>query len=396
MVKKVGDNDSNTLTGTDSDDQLFGLGGTDFLIGKKGNDLLDGGDGSDFAVYTNSATAVTVNLLLGKATGEGTDTLKSIENIDGSFKNDTINLDNRDNFANGNIGNDVIRGLGGKDTLFGGADNDKLFGGDGDDIINGQDGNDTVGGGLGTNDLSDDAGIDTLSYRDFANTSLEVSLASGTAKGVQVGAARVPVTTVLSDTFTGFENVDGCDKIDSIVGDSGNNVLKGFAGNDFISGNGGNDTVDGGKGNDELETSGGTTVLKGGPGNDVLTGSGVFDTYIPGTGRDVMNGLGGRDTFVFQSKADSVVGDQTDHIVDFVRREGDKIDVSGIDANEAVSGNQTFTFVTTITGRGQLAVVEIEPNHYRVDGNTTGDTMPDFSVELDYAELKPAKGDFIL
>ena len=47
MVKKVGNNNNNTLDGTSGDDLLIGKGGNDILNGLDGNDRLLGGDGKD-------------------------------------------------------------------------------------------------------------------------------------------------------------------------------------------------------------------------------------------------------------------------------------------------------------------------------------------------------------
>ncbi|MBX2835197.1 MAG: hypothetical protein KTR28_09530, partial [Micavibrio sp.] len=81
-----------TLYGEDGDDYLFGEDGNDVLYGGDGNDTLDGGegidvfkggagddtfiggDGIDTADYDNLGNAVSVNLMIGTVTGEGTDT----------------------------------------------------------------------------------------------------------------------------------------------------------------------------------------------------------------------------------------------------------------------------------------------------------------------------------
>src|SRR4051794_5030958 len=96
------------LPGTGGDDSISGLEGNDFLDGQGGNDTLLGGDGNDqlrpgagndsvdgglgfdWAYYDLSAGPVLVNLGTGSATGEGTDTLVSIEGVFGSAFNDTL------------------------------------------------------------------------------------------------------------------------------------------------------------------------------------------------------------------------------------------------------------------------------------------------------------------
>ena len=64
-----------------------------------------------------------------------------------------------------------------------------------------------------------------------------------------------------------------CDgKPATVVGTSGNDVLKGTDGNDVIVGLGGNDRLVGGEGNDTLCGYGGDDTLVGGPGDDVMLG----------------------------------------------------------------------------------------------------------------------------
>ena len=115
------------IMGSSLGEHIFGLEGNDILTGGEGNDILNGGDGSDTASYLNSATAVTVNLDAGTATGgDGNDTLASIENIIGSQFDDSLTGDNNVNHISGDAGTD---------TLIGGLGNDILTGGDGADIF---------------------------------------------------------------------------------------------------------------------------------------------------------------------------------------------------------------------------------------------------------------------
>jgi hypothetical protein len=106
----------------------------------------------------------------------------------------------------------------------------------------------------------------------------------------------------------------------------------------------GDDVIDGGAGNDTLSGEAGNDILIGGDGNDVLYGGDGDDVLIGGLGRDVLIGGSGADTFAFKSESDSVPG-SPDRIVDFSRQEGDRIDVSGIDANVNTAGNDSFVFV---------------------------------------------------
>jgi Ca2+-binding RTX toxin-like protein len=106
----------------------------------------------------------------------------------------------------------------------------------------------------------------------------------------------------------------------NLVGTAGPNVLIGNAGENTILGNGGGDTLAG---------LGGTDVIYGGP---------------------------GADAFRFLAPADSTVGAGRDTIRAFNPAEGDRIDLSAIDANGALAGDQAFVFRGTaaFNGPGQL------------------------------------------
>ena len=113
-------------------------------------------------------------------------------------------------------------------------------------------------------------------------------------------------------------------------GTAGSDTLTGSAGNDSLSGEGGSDRLSGGAGNDALSGGTGDDTLSGGDGSDRLTG---------GTGADILNGGAGQDAFVFASVADG-----GDRVQDFRRAEGDRIDLSAIDADPLTAGDQAFLF----------------------------------------------------
>ena len=102
-----------------------GGAGNDVFVGNTANNLLDGGAGSDTVVFTNT-TGVNVTLndtgadVLVTHDGE-TDTLRSIENIQGTIGNDTLVGNSQNNTLSG--------GASGADTLSGGAGDDRLIGG---------------------------------------------------------------------------------------------------------------------------------------------------------------------------------------------------------------------------------------------------------------------------
>lgn len=412
MAHIVDNNNGNTLTGTNGADHLEGRGGNDFLIGRGGSDIMDGGADNDFAVYTNSAAGVTVDLLAGTATGEGNDTLIGIENIDGSMRNDTIRLANGAEFANGNGGDDSIWGRGGADTLFGGDGNDRLHGEAGDDIeLSGLDGDDFLapGVGLGTMVRGGD-GNDTVSYGD-AGVAMTVYLWDNDA--FDTGFNGV-VTNILdsvehAEGSTQGDNIEGTDQRnllnglgggDTLKGLGGDDELRGGEGNDFVYGDDGDDELRGDQGNDNLYGGAGDNQLFGGSGDDTLWGSGGPDQvelFVGGAGKDTMHGFGGLDTFRFERIADSAVGNNRDTIVDLFRSEGDRIDLAAIDARTGQSGNQAFTFIgnAAFSASGQVRVVDQGFGAKLVQISNDGDLQADMTIQVGFAPALGAQ-DFVL
>jgi len=211
----TGDGDDNVLDGGDGDDVVNGLAGSDVLIG---------GAGTDTVSYAGASSGVTASLAAGRGTGgAGSDTLRTFENLTGSFKADTLTGDTGANVLWGGGGADRLRGLGGNDTLNGGN------------------------------------GADTADYS-RARLAVQVNLPTGTAFGDG------------DDILIGVENARGTGLADRLVGSGAANRLRGGGGADRLSGLGGNDTLIGGAGNDTLMGDGGNDVLTGGPGRDVCRG----------------------------------------------------------------------------------------------------------------------------
>ncbi|MBK6741692.1 MAG: type I secretion C-terminal target domain-containing protein [Hydrogenophilales bacterium] len=282
----TGDGSANVLTGGFGNDTLNGGGGADTLnggvgndtlVGGAGNDALNGGTGTDTISYA-AAGAVTVNLSTNSATGDGTDTLNSVENVIGSGAVDTIT---GDGVAN------VLSGGGGNDTITGGLGSDTLVGGAGDDTLSGGDGNDTLVGGIGNDVLTGDAGTDTVAYTDATANGLVVNLTGQGAAGTDTSGGGLG-----TDTLATVENVLGSAFNDTITGDGNANVLNGGAGNDTISGGGGNDTITGGTGDDTLTGNAGADTFDwnlGDQGTEAAPGIDIVTDFTQGAGNDVLD-----------------------------------------------------------------------------------------------------------
>ena len=137
----------------------------------------------------------------------------------------------------------------------------------------------------------------------------------------------------------------------------------------------------------------GANVLTGLGGNDTILGGSGNDTLVGGIGKDTMTGGAGADKFDFNLVTESVRGANRDTIVDFVRAQRDKIDLSTIDADtDGTAGNQAFAFIGTgaFTGvDGQLRC-----SAGIIQGDVNGDKVADFEIKVNLATL--VAGDFIL
>jgi uncharacterized protein (TIGR01370 family) len=179
---------------------------------------------------------------------------------------------------------------------------------------------------------------------------------------------------------------------DMILGTYNADKLAGHAGNDVISGRSGNDTLDGGDGNDRLD---------GGSGNDTLLGGMGDDIIIGGAGRDFMTGGGGADHFVFTRVDDTGTWSSARDVVTDFEPSRDLIDLSAIDANTSLSGNQAFILRSTgaaFSDAGQVRFTYATINgaeHTIVEGNVDKNLGADFKIDL-VGHLNLTQADFAL
>jgi hypothetical protein len=79
---------------------------------------------------------------------------------------------------------------------------------------------------------------------------------------------------------------------------------------------------------------------------DVIRGNATANALTGLGARDVLTGFGGADRFVYRALVDSLPGPlRRDVIADFRGRTGDRVDLSRLDANSRLPGNQRFSFV---------------------------------------------------
>ncbi|HYD69446.1 M10 family metallopeptidase C-terminal domain-containing protein [Azospirillum sp.] len=170
-----------------------------------------------------------------------------------------------------------------------------------------------------------------------------------------------------------------------------NNTILGNDGDDVLVGSNGNDRISGGAGNDLIWGNRGHDILWGGGGDDYLYGDLGNDTLIGGTGWDVLVGNAGGDLFVFASAQDSLVEDAGwDRVMDFDPAQGDRIDLSAVDANVRQDGDQDFSFIgfSEFTGRaGQLRLIEADGSLF-LEADVSGNRRANIRIEL--ADLSAA------
>ncbi len=339
------------LTGLGGNDTLKGLGGNDNLYGGEGNDILDGGLGADRMLggtgtgndtfYVDNAGDQVVEY-----TNQGTDAVFSsinytlAANVENLTLTGTAALSGTGNtLANvitGNTAANTLSGLDGNDTLNGLGGNDTLLGGNGNDTLNGGTGADRMLGGTGTgNDTFyvDNTGDQVVEYTnqgtDAVFSSITYTLAANVENLTLTGSAA------LSGTGNTLANV--------ITGNSGANTLSGLAGNDTLAGGAGADVLIGGTGADRFDFN--------------------FVSESTATARDVIRAGGGAIAF----EGAGVAG-------------GDVIDLSGIDANTGLAGNQAFVFGGT--GIGHVSLVNSGTTTI-VNANVDADATFEFVLAID-------------
>lgn len=312
-----------------------------------------------------------------------------VENAMGATGSDRITGNELDNVLWGEAdlfglgAADTIMGGAGGDTLMGGGGSDLLSGGEGNDLMAGQEGEDSLLGGTGADTLEGGAGADmidaggdagdTVSYAGSTDGIKLRLLAGGMATGLggdaegdQVSGARSVIGSQYRDAIEDEEKASLADGANAYA-------FFGGGGRDRLTLGGGDDTGSGDEGNDKIAGGEGADHLFGGEGDDSLSG---------GAGADSLSGGAGADEFDVLRPGDSAPGLE-DWILDFSVAEGDRIDLSRLDAEEGVAGNQAFHLVPGgLTGQaGELAMLAQDAELVLM-ADTDGDGVADLVIRL--------------
>lgn len=221
----------------------------------------------------------------------------------------------KDDFLNGGLGNDHMRGQAGNDWLLGNDGNDSLWGGAGDDHLQGMDGDDLIWGGAGDDLITGRRGVDILwggAGNDWLSGNWEDRLLGGDGKDVLIGGAEL----------IGGAGIDGL--YDDGNGDS---ILRGGTGDDFLF-----SALD-------LHTSGYGDRLFGGAGDDIF----VADNT------DILTGGAGADEFVLGLRPGNGVAE----ILDFSLDQGDTLTLF----RNLVHGNPVEEGMAFLGARDQMEYI---------------------------------------
>jgi len=229
---------------------------------------------------------------------------------------------------------------------------------------------------IASSTLADADGLGTVNYQWKANGA---AIAGATSSTFVLGASQIGQSITVSASYTDRqgtpESVTSA-ATPNVTAIGSGLVIVGNASNEVLSGAGAGDTISGGDGFDRLLGLGGDDSLDGGSGTDLLTG---------GAGADTLTGGAGADRFIYTSRLDSGNSLGTrDVITDFLAGT-DRIDLSGVDANTAASGNQTFSWrgLLAFSGAGELRMVyDAGSSQTRIEANIDSDTS---TVEMSIA-----------
>ncbi len=285
-----GNTGNETITGSESADNIYGGDGNDTINGGEGNDDIYGGAGSDILnggegtneYFIGAGSENLGDVYIG---GTGADYIYMSEATDFNSANSFTDIDRlytggfNINLVAGTtisflgiqmVGASNIYGTASTETITGSISADSFYGGAGADVIIGGDGNDDfyVGGtdalGVTFDGGNDSDDIQLLSDASFNTTSTFTNFERIVTNGFNINIVSGSTVSFAGITASGVVNIYGAAGTETITGtESGDNI---YAGD-------GADIINGGAGNDNFWVSGTESlgdVYDGGAGTDYV------------------------------------------------------------------------------------------------------------------------------
>ncbi|MEY3202156.1 MAG: hypothetical protein RIR70_1706, partial [Pseudomonadota bacterium] len=335
----------------------------DTFVGDAADNLFDGRSSIDVADYSGAASAITATLIetgsaTVSATGQGTDTLLSLEKIIGSNNADDTFRGLADGFLVDGFGGghdqldlssvttaltvDLAAGqavtsagivrqtmvLANLEEVIGGTSKDILRGGDGNETLYGGGGNDTLYGGAGNNLLDGGTGINVADYSG-EHAGLSASLNDAGLIGAGGG-----------DKISTSSGIDTLRSISVILGSLGNDTFSGFRAGE---------TLDGGFGSQDWMTFGSVTNSAVSISVNLVDTNAGFVTRSdqPGVSMTLRNiefatGGSGNDTFAGSTAPNSFDGGSGIDTIDYSAAvNAVTVNLSSVEASEITEGRAT-------------------------------------------------------
>ena len=343
-----GEEGNDYIVGWSGNDLLFGNAGNDHFRQGSGNDTVDGGEGWDHVDFWADpgdlpdlgGYGVFVDLANKIATDSWgfSDSLVSIESVNGSQYADEMIGDEVRNWLGGGAGDDLLYGMGGDDSMEGHNGNDNMFGGIGNDWFRGGSGNDEMSGGEGYDRI--DYWGEIGSQSEFGKLGVFVDLSKNYA--IDNWGFIDSFSDIEAASGSGFaDEIWGDDKNNDLIAGAGNDRLEGVKGDDTLRGDAGNDTLNGGEGFDfisywidpnasDFNSMKGAVVnlstgkatdpwgqedslisvegVHGSSLGDSFTGDAVNNNLYGNDGNDFLQGLGGNDNLNGGNGNDTLIG----------------------------------------------------------------------------------------
>ncbi|MGL3111430.1 Ig-like domain-containing protein [Bradyrhizobium sp. BR 1432] len=371
----------NAVMGSMFADTFSGSGANENFMGLAGDDFIDGKGGFDTAQYANltfTTGGISVHLAAGTVTGDassGTDTLRSIEAIQGTNFIDTYDainfgvtgaIDPATGLPYANVGNNgtfnQFEGMGGNDIITGNGNTRLIY--------------------------ANATGPVTITFSLNGWTS-STSGASGTVTGDG---------SVGTDTFSGVGSVSGSSFADTITGSNNPNntseEFSGRAGNDFIDGKGGFDRAfynnDGSASGIQVDLASGVVTGDAAIGTDTLRsveairGTAFADTYVAtnfGTSGPNIGDFGSLNEFEGMAGNDTITGNGNTRIAFYNALDGVTVDLAAGNSHGTASGDvasvgaDTFTGVNAARGSSFADVILGDANANTLDGRDGNDRI---------------------